>query len=95
MRTIPDINTQFTLIEETIRNRFIPAITGGHVCSNHERELFSLPVRYGGLGIPDFSKLSSLEYDNSRKITNSLVSAIKDHVTTYGINKKDINKIKN
>ena len=95
MRTIPDINTQFTLIEETIRNRFIPAITGGHVCSNLERELFSLPVRYGGLGIPDFTKLSSLEYDNSRKITNSLVSAIKDQVTTYGINKKDINKIKN
>ena len=68
MRTIPDINTEYRLIEETIRNRFIPAITGGHVCSNLERELFSLPVRYGGLGIPDFTKLSSLEYDNSRKI---------------------------
>ena len=37
MRTIPDINTLFTLIEETIRNRFIPAITGGHVCSNLDR----------------------------------------------------------
>ena len=95
MRTMPDINTQFALIEETIRNRFIPATTGGHVCSNLERELFSLPVRYGGLGIPDFIKLSSLEYDNSRKITSSLASAIKDQVTTYEINKKDINHIKN
>ena len=29
MRTIPDISNLLVPIEDTIRNRFIPAITGG------------------------------------------------------------------
>ena len=51
----------------------------------------SFPYRYVMVGLV----YHIFEYDNSRKITSSLVSAIKDQVTTYEINKKDINHIKN
>ena len=49
MRTIPDISNLLRLINDTIRNRFIPAITGGCSCIEKERKLLSLTTRYGGL----------------------------------------------
>ena len=54
MRTIPDISNMLIPIEDTIRNRFIPAIIGGRICNVEERKLLSLPTRYGGLAIPIF-----------------------------------------
>ena len=51
MRTIPDISNLLTPIEDTIRNRFIPAITGGRICNAEERRLLTLPTRYGELAI--------------------------------------------
>ena len=36
----------------------------------------SLPVRLGGLGIDNIHKISTLEYESSRKVTKNLV----DHV---------------
>ena len=48
MRTIPDISNLLIPIEDTIRHRFIPAITGGRIYNEEERQLLSLPTRYGG-----------------------------------------------
>ena len=48
MRTIPDISNLLIPIEETIRHQFIPAITGGRIYNEEERQLLSLPTRYGG-----------------------------------------------
>ena len=31
VRTIPKISDHLVSLEETLRNRFIPAITGGHI----------------------------------------------------------------
>ena len=45
MRTIPGISQFLYPLEETVRNKFIAAITGGHICSNNERRLLSLPTR--------------------------------------------------
>ena len=39
---IPGISQFLYPLEETVRNKFIPAITGGHICSNNERRLFQL-----------------------------------------------------
>ena len=36
MGTIPGISQFLYPLEETVRNKFIPAITGGHICSNNE-----------------------------------------------------------
>ena len=69
MSAIPDLNNLLVPIEETIRSRFIPALTGGYHCSDLERTLLSLAVRFGGLGITNFVYVSSLEYNNLRIIT--------------------------
>lgn len=80
MRTIPNISKNLQPIEDIIRNEFLPAITGGHCCSNAERDLLSLPIRLGGLGITNFVNESDFEYDNSRSITASLSKAIYEQV---------------
>ena len=36
MGTIPGISQFLYPLEETVRNKFIPAITGGYICSNNE-----------------------------------------------------------
>ena len=94
MRTIPDLNNLLVPIEETIRFRFILALTGGHHCSDLERKLLSLPVRFGGLGITNFVNVSCLEYDNSRKITKSLSYSIIKQKLKYNEDTDDLHKIK-
>ena len=41
-----------TPLEHIICFTFIPAIAVGHICSDHDRKLISLPARFGGFGIP-------------------------------------------
>ena len=68
MRTIPGISQFLYPLEETVRSKFIPAISGGHLCSNNERQLLSLPTRYGGLAIPLFYELAETEFENRVKL---------------------------
>ena len=44
-------------LDHIINTKFLPAVTEGHQLSTHERELLSLPVRLGGMGIPILSKI--------------------------------------
>ena len=76
MRTIPNIANLLQPLEDTIRYRLIPAITGKSAISDLERDLFSLPTRLGGLNIPNTTTISSKEYDASMKVTAALVEAI-------------------
>ena len=76
LRTIPNMNNHLQLIENVIRNNFIPAITGENQCSDEEINLLTLSVRHGGLGIDNICKISTHEYKSSRKVTKHLV----DHV---------------
>ena len=68
MRTIPCIKDYLMPLEEVIRFKFIPSVTGGHICSNDERVLLSLPARFGGLGIPLFHENAGIQFENSRKL---------------------------
>ena len=77
LRTVPNITNELKRVEAVVRNEFLPAITGGHQCSNEERKLLALPVKLGGLGIDEVDKISIYEYEASRKITKSLVDNIK------------------
>ena len=70
-------------LEEVIRFKFIPSITGGHICSNDERVLLLLPARFGGI-----------EFENSRKLTSSLTDLIKDQSVLYSVNDIEQKKIK-
>ena len=76
LRTIPNIQNLLQPLEHTIRHEFIPAVTGGHLCSDNERELLSLPTRFGGLNISIFPEESQFEYDYSKSVTKTLVDSI-------------------
>ena len=86
MGTIPGISQFLYPLEETVRNKFIPAITGGHICCNNEQRLLSLPTRYGGLAIPIFYELAETEFKNPRKIISELTPLIINQSSQYNIN---------
>ena len=54
MRIVLSLGELLKPLEDVIRFRFLPAITGGHLCSDNERILLSLPAKLGGLAIPLF-----------------------------------------
>ena len=68
LRTTPSISDQLKKIEEVISEMLIPALTGRKV-SQEYRDIFTLPVRLGGLAIEDPSKISDREYKNSHCMT--------------------------
>ena len=76
LRTIPDIHDYFQPIEDTIANKFIPAISGGRSVNDVERELIFLPTRYEGLAKPIIKDIARMEYANSRRITEELALSI-------------------
>ena len=87
MRTIPDVGKLLIPIEDTIRNRFIPTITGGRICNEEKR-------RYGGLAVPIFHEQSDVKYNNLRKITAELTSLITVQQMEYTVDEIAIKKIK-
>ena len=79
MHTIPSLEEFLKQLEDAIRFNFIPATTGGHLCSDNDGILLSLPVRFGRLAIPLFHNDVKYEYENSRKLTSSLTQSVKRH----------------
>ena len=54
----------------------IPALIGRHL-SDTERQILSLPIRYGGVGIANPTKTSDREYEASKNcVTEDLVTLI-------------------
>ena len=72
LRTVPDIADYVLPIEETLRSRFIPAITGGHISSDAERALLGLPVKFDSLGLQNLCEVANTELLNSKEITREL-----------------------
>jgi hypothetical protein len=52
-QTMPQRGPSLQPIEDTIHQRFIPAITGTPPCSQAERALLGLPTKMGGLARPN------------------------------------------
>ena len=82
LRTIPNICHSLLPLERTIRKKFIPAVTGCHICSDKERILIYVPTRYGGLTIPIFHETAEIKFMNSSKITSELTALIKKVYST-------------
>jgi len=80
MRTIPGISKQLRKLDEAITAKFIPAVTGGIQPNEQERELFSLPSSYGGLGIPIFSNITDREFSNSQLLMKQLQTNITNQI---------------
>ena len=64
LRTTPEMNDLMKQVDEIVQYFLLPAIIG-EIISGKERELYSLPVRSGGLGIPLFSDMTCNELENS------------------------------
>jgi len=75
-RTIPNVNHLFQPLENCIRRHFIPSVTARSPPGDLERNLFILPARLEGLGIPNHTCVSSSEFIASFEITKPLQSLI-------------------
>ena len=74
-RTVNGISELLKPLEECVRAKLIPAISGRPSCSNLERQLLSLPSNMGGMGIR-YPTNSESSYTASSKITSSLTEKI-------------------
>ena len=74
-RTVEDTSGLFGRLEECIRDTFLPAIVGRNI-SDLERKIFSLPVRFGGLGVANPVETCAREFNYSKSITEDLSSLL-------------------
>ena len=82
-RTTPIEVCQLQPLEDIIRSRLIPAWTGRAPPSDLERELFALPARLGGLGIPNPASNLSKEFLASISISAPLSHRIEHQQPDY------------
>ena len=75
-RTVPNSADLFQPLEDIIRQRFLPTITGQNTFSDSVRDLTALPTRLGGLGIASPVKQAESQYRTSRSVTLPLVKHI-------------------
>jgi len=87
IRTIPNLSNLLKPLDDVLTQSFIPAITEGHILSELDRKLISLPVRYGGLNIPIYHDLCVKEYEKSCKttqlLTNNIINQEKQYVHDF------------
>ena len=83
MRTTPGITALMTPLEDILRNKFIPAITGRKAVTDEERQLLALPCKNGGLGIINPTCVADEQYDASTNVTKPLVELILEQKFEY------------
>jgi hypothetical protein len=85
-RTMYDIDEAFKPLEDIIRNKFIPALLGGRMVSDEERQVLSLPGKYGGMCIDNPVISSKEKFINSTHITRPLGLLIVSQERTLPLN---------
>ena len=73
MRTIPDMHEFIKPVDDVIRLELLPALLNT-IVTDADRDLYSLSIRNGGLGIPILSEVAQSQYETSRVITLPLVT---------------------
>ena len=76
LRTTGQVEDSLQTLEDNIRHKFAPAVTGHSEFSESKRQVFLLPARMGGLNICIPQELAKEEYVNSCSATEPLVWAI-------------------
>ena len=73
MRTIPTMCEYMKPLDDLITSHFLPTLLN-EIISNADRNMYSLPVRKGGLGIPILTEIADDQYEASKSITLPLVA---------------------
>ena len=76
MRTMPGIEVDLQPLEDMIRQKFLPALTGQNQFGNEVRDLLALPARVGGLGLISPIQEAVSQFRTSVKVTTPLVKQI-------------------
>ena len=76
LRTIPNISDDLKRLDKAIDEQLLKPIFDNYEFNYSERQWYSLPPRKGGLGIIIPSEVSDTFYQNSRHVTENLVSRI-------------------
>ena len=82
MRTIPNISHLLKPLDDDI-NSFIKVLFNGYEFSEIEGELWSLPAKYGGLGITIPSKICDMQYQNSQIINERMTNKVIDQDVVF------------
>ena len=83
-RTTPDLKHVLQPLEDYIRLRLLPALTGQEAFNDNLRSLVSLPARLGGMGIINPLAIGDMQYQSSVMITAPL-SGLTLHPSTESI----------
>jgi hypothetical protein len=75
-RTVSGAGPLFADLERAIRYSFLPAILGGRAVTDAERELLSLPARFGGLGIFNPCERAPTSFNYSEGLCAPLVALL-------------------
>ena len=75
LRTIPGIEDNLKPLDDALNNTFIPALFG-NVVDENTRDIISLPIREGGLGIRKVGSNSDTAYETSVLLTSPLTEQI-------------------
>ena len=83
-RTIPNISNLLKPLDDTLRTKLIPTLTGRPPPSDLECALCALPARMGGLGVTIPSKQADQEHLSSLLVTSALQDHILSQDEAYG-----------
>ena len=75
LRTIANISENLKPLDDAIDNVFIPALFGSDITAN-ERQILSLPIKEGGLGLRKVAMNADSSYNVSVKVTQPLIRQI-------------------
>ena len=82
-RTVPNIGSQLQPLEDSIRLRLIPALTGRAPPSDLDHELLALPLQLSGLGLVNPTRKSQLEHQASIEISAPQKNLILEQKSDY------------
>ena len=95
MRTTPNVANLFQPLEDIIRHKFIPSLTGQPPPNDLIRDLLALPARLGGIAVCNPTKTADSEIEFTRQICEPLSYTLCNQ-TTVSLHDlyHDVSKIK-
>ena len=82
-RTTPNIGPQLQPLEDIIRKKLLPALSGKPAPNDIVRDLLALPARLGGIGLINPTTISDSAYLASKQISAPLYNLILNQNAEY------------